>query len=57
MKKIGIDFITIFLILCVFLYIYQISKYGYIGYLEKKRERRSRNAQALINFIQKNNYL
>ena len=53
MKKIGIDFITIFLILCVISYVYQISKYGYMGYLQKKRERRNKNAQTLIKFVQK----
>jgi hypothetical protein len=53
MKKIGIYFINIFLILSVISYVYQISKYGYIGYLQKKRERKRKNAETLIKFIQK----
>ena len=53
MKKIGTDFIIIFFIFCVILYIYQISTYGYRGYLQKKRERKIKNGQMLTNFIKK----
>lgn len=54
MKKIGVGFITLFLILSAISYVYQISKYGYIGYFLKKRERNRKNAQTLINFVKKN---
>ena len=47
-------FLLAFLILILFLRLYQIYKYGFVGYYEKKRERKQERNQQIINLFSQN---